>query len=474
MQTAPNTALTHVTVIDVINGRSEPDRTVLIVGDRIDRIGPSSEIAVPDHFTTVDATGRYLIPGLVDMHMHDTGRVEIDPPLLLANGVTTVRQMWGKPYVHDWRRRTEAGTLLGPRWIIASSLVDGRPSLWQDAPGGQEFIAVSTEDEARAAVRESKNGGADFVKVYSRLPPDAYRALAEEADRLGIPYAGHLPDAVPLERAIDLGQRSFEHMHGLWPALSRSAEELQQAMAKVEPDWSPLYSSWFQQVARIEWDAANTYSAHRAVRVFERMAAAGAAVCPTLVLHRALERPDSVNPRDERLSYLPTGFAEFYEYIVDGFYSGHRTPEESFQARVLFQRRLETVAAMDAAGVRVLAGTDTMTGYVFPGFSLHDELGLLVAAGLTPLRALQAATIEPARYLGVDHLQGSIAEGMAADLVLLRSDPLAHIDNTKAIDAVVARGRFLHRAELDELLSDVRRAASEPAPDPSVDRSTGH
>ncbi|GAB3766755.1 amidohydrolase family protein [Microlunatus parietis] len=465
INSAQRLAITHVTVVDVINGRSLPDHTVLITGDRIDRVGPADRIPVPEGFRVVDGTGRHLIPGLADMHLHDSGDERIDPPLLIANGVTTVRQMWGTPYLHEWRRRSDSGELVGPRWVIASPIVDGRPSLWEDAPVEQEYLAVGTEDEARAAVRRVKGEGADFVKVYSRLSPDALRAIADEAARLDIPFAGHLPDAVSLEAAIDLGQRSFEHLHRFGPETSRSFEALQAAMARVEPDWSPKYGSWFQQVGRIEWDAANTHSAHRAARLFDRLAAAGAAVCPTVVLHRVLERPDSVDPRDRRLDYLPGEMKSFYEYIVDGFYSGHRTPEEGFQHRVLFQWRLEVVASLEAAGVRLLAGTDTMTGYVFPGFSLHDELGLFVAAGLTPARALQTATIEPARYLGRDHRQGSVDEGKVADLVLLNADPLADIANTQAIRAVISRGRLYDRDALDGLLDGVRTAAAEtPVP----------
>jgi imidazolonepropionase-like amidohydrolase len=461
MTNAPeHLAITDVTVVDVIDGRSQAGQTVLITGDRIDRIGPSAQIPVPEGFRVVDGAGRFLIPGLADMHVHDSGNEQIDGPMMIANGVTTGRVMWGTPHLHDWRRRIESGERLGPRWVIASLLVDGGPSLWEDAPVDQEYIVATTEAEGRAAVRRSKEEGADFVKVYSRLTPETLRGIADEAAELEIPFAGHLPDAVAMEDAIDWGQRSFEHMHRFGPETSRHSERLQQAMAKVEPDWNPLYSSWFQQIERIEWEAANTHSAHRAARLFDRVAAAGAAVCPTLVLHRVLERPDSVDPRDHRLRYLPSDMAQFYEYIVDDFYAGHRTPEEGFQARVLFQWRLETVASLEAAGVRLLAGTDTMTGYVFPGFSLHEELGLLVTAGLSPLRALQAATIEPARFLGLDQHQGSVAEGKVADLVLVDQDPLADVAHTKGIRAVVARGRLLDRPALDGLLAEVREAAA--------------
>ncbi len=461
MTNAPaRAAITDVTVVDVIDGRSQPGQTVLITGDRIGRIGPSAQIPVPEGFQVVDGTGRFLIPGLADMHVHDSGNELIDGPLMVANGVTTGRVMWGTPHLHDWRRRIESGERLGPRWIIASPLVDGGPSLWEDAPADQEYIVATSEAEGRAAVRRAKAEGADFVKVYSRLTPETLQGIADEAAKLEIPFAGHLPDAVSFEDATNWGQRSFEHMHRFGPETSRHFERLQQAMAKVEPDWNPLYSSWFQQVERIEWEAANTHSAHRAARLFDRVAAAGAAVCPTLVLHRVLERPDSVDPRDHRLQYLPSDLAGFYEFIVDGFYAGHRTPEEGFRARVLFQWRLETVAELEAAGVRLLAGTDTMTGYVFPGFSLHDEFGLLVAAGLSPLRALQTATIEPARYLGVDQHQGSIAEGKVADLVLVDEDPLADVAHTKGIRAVLARGRLLDRAALDGLLAGIRETAA--------------
>ena len=208
--TPTSLVITHVTVIEVTGAPPQPDMTVVIIGDRIAEIGHSDAIRPPKNAETVNATGTFLIPGLWDMHVHWYDKDYL--PLFIANGVTGVRKMFGAPEHHQWRREIEAGQLLGPHMLIASPIVGGPKPVW---PGS---IAVSNAAEGRKAVTEIKQSGADFVKVYSLLPRDAYLAIADESKKQGIPFEGHVPDSISVEEASSAGQRTIEHLTGVLAA----------------------------------------------------------------------------------------------------------------------------------------------------------------------------------------------------------------------------------------------------------------
>ncbi|MGH9913929.1 MAG: amidohydrolase family protein, partial [Pyrinomonadaceae bacterium] len=181
--------------------------TVVITGGRISEIGKTGKVRLPKDAQVVDATGKFLIPGLWDMHAHWSQKEYL--PLFTANGVTGTRIMWGFPYHHAWRKQIESGTLLGPRMNIASPIIDGPNPIWRGS------TAVSNETEGREAVVKSKKDGADFIKVYSLLPRDAYFAIADEAKKQGIPFAGHVPESVSAGETSDAGQKSIEHLTGI-------------------------------------------------------------------------------------------------------------------------------------------------------------------------------------------------------------------------------------------------------------------
>lgn len=214
--------LTHLTVIDGSGVPPQRDMAVVITGDRITEMGKFGKVHVPKNAEVVDETGKFLIPGLWDMHVHWTAEKYL--PLFIADGVTGIRLMWGLPIHHQWREKIEQGTLLGPRMVIASPIVDGPNPFW---PGS---MAVGNEDDARRAVTKVKPDGADFVKVYSRLPRDAYFAIADEAKKQGIPFEGHVPFSVTAEEASDAGQKSFGHLFGVLPGCSVRGEELNKAI----------------------------------------------------------------------------------------------------------------------------------------------------------------------------------------------------------------------------------------------------
>jgi hypothetical protein len=371
--------------------------------------------------------------------------------------------MWGSISQHDWRRQSEAGRLLAPHLVIASTIIDGPKPFW---PGS---ISVSSEAQARQAVVQAKQEGADFVKVYSFLPREEYFAIVDEAKKQGIPFAGHIPLAVSPEEASNAGQKSFEHLIGLLPACSTHSDEFAKAasadladeMAAERPTF------WGDHVKALRQMELDTYSPEKAAALFEVLKKNGTWQCPTLTLLRSIAYVDDASfINDPRLKYMPPWARSSWSPAAAIHSFGPRTPEDFAFSKREFQKDLELVAAMQQAGVGILAGTDTSNPFCMPGFSLHDELGLLVKAGLTPMQALQTATLNPARFLGTEKDFGTIEQGKVADLLLLDANPLDDIANTRKIGSVVYGGRLLSRTDLDQMLSQVEAlAARQPISD---------
>ncbi|MFG2577351.1 amidohydrolase family protein [Streptomyces sp. NPDC048481] len=458
-------AFTHVTVIDGSGAPPAPGMTVVVEGGRVTAVAPSARTRLRPGTRTVDLTGKYLIPGLIEAHTHSDGPEAVVPPLYALAGVTTVREMRGEPVHHEWREKIRRGALLGPRWVVGSPIVDGAPSLWAADVG--PTVEVRDAAEARRAVRRVKREGADFVKVYSRLSREAYFAIADEARRQGIPHLGHCPDTVGIAEASACGHRSVEHLHALLLATSRHEEEIRRGLAAVridprDPSSLSRYHSWFQQVHPLEWRAVQGYDRDRADALFRTLAAHGTAVVPTLSVHRTLELPDAVPSRAEEWKYLPAWQVESWPDQLAAL-TGGRTPGQQERIHRIFAHRLRLVGELHGAGVRLDAGTDTGTGYLVPGFALHDELALLVAAGLTPAEALRAATRDAARTLGLPAV-GTVARGHAADLLVLDADPLHDIRNTRRIHGVVVDGRWIPPQERHRLLAAVEAAAAQTPP----------
>lgn len=450
----PALVLTHVTVIDVTGAAAKPDVTVVVTGGRISQIGRSGTIQVPQNAQVVEGRGKFLIPGLWDMHVHwsDTDYL----PLFVANGVTGIRIMSGQSVHREWRRQSEAGQLLAPHLVIASAIIDGPKPFWPYA------ITVGSEADARQAVIKAKNNGADFVKVYSFLPREEYFAIADEARKQGISFAGHLPMSVTPEEASAAGQKSIEHLTGLLQACSsRSAEFFQAAQADLSDELTTgvrtFWGDHFKSMRQAELD---DYNPEKAAGLFAAFKKNGTWQCPTLTLLRSIAYIDDASfTSDPRIKYMPRwARQEWTPQNASNLY-GQRSAADMAFAKKEFQKQLELVGAMQTAGVGILAGTDTSNAFCMPGFSLHDELGLLVKAGLTPVQALQTATLNPARFLGRERDLGTIEKGKIADLVLLDANPLEDISNTRKIASVIKGGTLLPRAALDDMLSQVEAAA---------------
>jgi hypothetical protein len=449
----PPLVFTHVTIIDATGSPASADMTVVIIGERIAEIGPSAKVRIPEGARLIDATDKFLIPGLWDMHAHTLTK-ELFFPLYLANGVTGVRDMfnpWAK--FAEWRKEISEGKILGPQIVASYTIVDGPKPVWPLS------IAVSNETEGREAVLSLKRRGADFVKVYSLLPRAGYFAIADEAKKQGMTFAGHVPEAVSAGEAADAGQKSIEHLTGVLVACSAREDEIRaETLKAVVGGRSLLIESFFKrQVA-----ALDSYDEKKARALFARFVKNGTWQVPTLTVLRAFRNADdpSMNA-DQRLRYIPPFIRQALGWnLKDAFGFKNRTPQEVAEGKRLFQKQLELVGAMHRAGVRFLAGTDTPNPFVYPGFSLHDELELLVKAGLTPMEALQTATRNPAEYLNKLDSFGTVEKGKIADLVLLEANPLAEIGNTRKIASVVRSGKLIPKAQLQEMLAGVEAAAS--------------
>lgn len=441
----PELAFAHVNVIDATGSPVQPDMTVVVQGKEILQIGKSKDIGVPKSAHVVDGRGKYLIPGLWDMHVHEIFGAwlpedeKVIPLLFVANGVTGVRDMGGdlEP-LKRWRSRIAAGEMLGPRMIIAGPMLDGPvPAFPSSAP-------IKDAADGRNTVDELKKNGADFIKIQSLVPRDGYFAAAEEAKKIGIVFAGHVPDKVRAVEASNAGQKSIEHLTGVFEGCSTVEDEL---MAKPRGPGRGRFLS--------------TYDPERAKALIALFVKNQTWQVPTLYWEQGEWLIEKTNSGPDPLAkYAPAAWRErtwpmFTRDITQGWSSDPLADRENF-----VRAEFKMVGDMNRAGVPILAGTDTAAGVrVYPGFSLHDELDLLVQAGLSPMQALQAATLNAGKYLGLADT-GTVEKGKRADLVLLDANPLEVIGNTRKIQAVVLAGRYFSRSALDGLLHQVEEAAA--------------
>jgi hypothetical protein len=452
------TAITNVTVIDMTGQPPRSGMTVVIGGGRILKLGTTSSTRFPDGTTVVDGTGKFLIPSFWDMHVH---LVDSDKmlPLFVANGVLGVRDLGGRDLDKTlrWRADTAAGTLVGPRIVTAGKVLDGVP---QADPSFS--IPVKSPEEGRQAVRDLKAKGVDCIKVYDVLSRDAYFGIADEAKKVRLPFVGHVPIAITTAEASDAGQKSIEHLGKILEDSSSSPGTIRAAQAEsIKQD---DYAAFTTRMGRTYDAIIATYSSQRAEALFARFRKNGTWQVPTLSVKHGRTFIDELDAQgDPRAKYVEESQRNYWKPKV-GFFSRYRTPSYIFAQKAYFQKELDLVGAMQRAGVKILAGTDTPNAYVIAGFSLHDELALLVSAGLTPMEALQSATLRPAEFFGELKSSGTIAKGKSANLILLDANPLDDIKNTTRIRAVVQNGRYLSRKELDGMLAGVEARNSAVAP----------
>lgn len=444
-------AITPVTVVDVVDGTLRSGQTVVIDGDRIAAVGAVSEVVVPEGADIVDGREGYLIPGLWDMHVHSVSNRAWHFPLLLAHGVTGVRNMHTSERdplaVADSIRRAVAdGTLLGPRFVANGPAVDGPPISF---PG---MALVEHDDQTRAVVDSLVAGGAEFLKVYDNVSRQSFAVLMAQARMRGIPVDGHLPFAVPVLDAARAGMRTIEHTSGITMGCSAKADSIRAAHAALLRQPSLAFPDDQAAFLGLIRAASDTQDDARCAEVAASYRAHGVAATPTLINGRTFVHARTMMEDEATVRLLPSAVAEQWRMMAGP------GPGELFAdiMRPVPEATMDRVHILHEAGVTLLAGTDIGNPFLVPGRSLHQELGLLVEAGLSPIEALRTATLNPAAVLGTADVMGQVKAGFVADLVLLSENPLADIRNAQRIDAVFTRGRYLDRGALDAMLTAAR------------------
>ena len=441
-------AFTHVPVIDATGQPALPNRTVVVVDDRIQGIGVTGKFRSPRDVRVVNAQGKYIIPGLWDMHVHLRGGQDLIPDneaslsMFVANGIVGIREMGGDlaSTVFRWRDEIANGKRLGPRILSAGRKIEGRFPSW---PGS---FAANDPESARRAVRELKSSGADFVKIYNQsFRHETFDALMDEAKSQKLSVVGHLPLlSHSVRECIDAGVKSIEHIEfHVLPGCSRSEREFAYGGSLL----------LFEQVKSFDPEWAND--------LITRMVRRNVWVTPTLAavaLALAVGHLDySQHPQRK---YVFLGIWNSWDQET-----GRRQAHPDWALKeweLIHQQGRVLLKMLQAGGVGLLAGSDcgASNNFTFPGWTLHRELAMMVEAGLTPMQALQAATRNPARFLGELDQAGTVETGKIANLLLLNADPLEDIRNTEKIDSAVLRGKLLARTDLDKLLDDVAKAAA--------------
>jgi imidazolonepropionase-like amidohydrolase len=445
--------INHVNVVDVVTGQLRSGQSVAVAGGKIVRVGPDAQARYQAR-QKVDGTGRYLLPGLWDMHVHFRGGDSLAAAnkksltLYLAHGITTVRDCGGDltPRIFEWRQEEVAGTLAGPRLFTSGPKIDGPGATW---PGSLE---VTTPAQVSRALDSLQKLRVDYVKIYdSKISGEAYLETVAQAEKRGMKTTGHMPYSVTLGEAVNRGLDATEHLYYVFKACSGKEDSLTALVRNSLGTSKPL--GLFAMLPAVY----DTYSPAATQRIFKLMASHRTAAVPTLAIGKTLaELAENDHAHDTLRAYIDPKIQRTYAKRL-------ASARQQSAASRAFSQKLETkfrslVPQLQAAGVTILAGSDSgpFNSFTYPGASLHDELAQLVRAGLTPAQALRAATINGATFMGVASHSGSIAEGKDADLVLLSANPLADIANTRKIAAVVSRGKMYSRADLGQLMQAIK------------------
>ena len=433
-------------LVDVETGEILQGHDIWIDKDRIVKICPHDEGLI-SRDTLIDASNKFIIPSLWDMHAHMLGHDWVRD-LYTALGVTGLRIMNGTPdEMEDIKKKRKDGFYKGFELLYSSPITDGPGEAWA------ESRIAGNPDEGRQLVREYYEKGYDFVKVYNFLSLDTYLAIADECKQLNFPFAGHVPMDVTTEEAVEAGQKSIEHTIGLDSAIP-DPKSFQKA--HKDSDYNEYAKAFL-----------HAYDSSLKAKVLNITKSKASWFCPTLMLAKSYiisREIDSIFKHDPRLRYIPKEeqdywFGDVKEAGIPSYLAANENWAET--ERAVFELRMSYLKDMLDNGTRFLAGTDNGNPNIYPGFSLHDELELFVKAGFTELEALQTATLNPAIFAERENELGTLEEGKIANLLMLDNNPLENIKHSSAIYGLIRRGEYLGKDKLQALLNNLTSSGNE-------------
>lgn len=426
-------AITDITIVDVEKGTLIPKQTVLVKNDRIDKIGAQGKIQIPEGATTIDGQGLYLMPGLVDAHVH-----YLDAPVfgrvMIANGILLVRDM-GMPneYILPLRDQLNRGETLGPEMVTTGFILDGNSPLIP-----QISLGLTTPEDVRTVVRQQAEAGVDMIKVYSTLDRDVFLEILTEADKHGLKVVGHIPESIYIEDAAAAGLDNAEHWFGFEKIIAGLLGE------PVNLSYSGMSSQayYFERLGEVDATALQG--------VYQGLRASGLTVDPTVVIFKNFPGMDMNRPGCEYIS----------QNVLASWksqWAGQSEIPDSYWLGWAYM-----VRDMNKAGIPLMVGTDLMVPGVIPGYAVHEEMMIWQEAGIPPADILRSATLVPAQFMELEDRLGSISEGKTASLVLVRANPLEDIRNAQQIESVFLRGQYFSREDLDQLLNEAKELAQQP------------
>jgi len=424
----------NISTIDPQDGLKEK-QTVIIKDGKILKIAPTSELKLSASNEIIDGTGKFMIPGLWDAHIHFSYMEEIAPimfDLFLAYGITSVRDTGGRiEYVKQWQDKANANPTAAPRVMIAGPLLDGMPNVYDGSDPGHPPLSVglATVEDVNKEIVLLDSIGVDFLKSYEMLSPEQFTALTKLAREKGYKVTGHVPLSMDVMMASNAGLNSMEHMRNLELSCASNADELleqrRQLLSEGKNDPGGILRARIHQAQR--QTAIENYDPDKATKVLAVLAKNQTWQIPTMALNTIfVDKPFMQAHWQESFTYMPDSTADKWNEIIAEVMTGDVSPFRQQYA----QWMKDMIKNVHKAGIGIMAGTDTPIGFLTPGFSLHEELVVLVSCGIPPLEALKMATINPAKYFNMADELGSIKENFWADLLILNANPLDDINNT--------------------------------------------
>ncbi len=431
-------AITNVSIVDVENGIAVPGQTVIIVGDQIAQIGVQGDVPIPQGAIIVNGQGLYLMPGLVDAHVH-----YYDAPifgrLMIANGVMLVRDM-GMPndYILPLRDELNSGKTLGPEMVTTGVILDGNPPIIPLIS-----VAITTPEQGRTVVRQQVEAGVDMIKTYSRLDKDVFLAILDEAQKYDLPVAAHLPESIYIEDAVAAGLASSEHFNGFEKVIAQLLGE----PARFYFAGQAADAGYLSRLGEVDPEELQA--------VYARLRESGITICPTVVTFKTLTHNSAIQG----------GSFPGSQYISQSVFDMWKSlwSQQSDLPDFIWLNWLQMVVGLNQAGVPLMVGTDLILPGILPGFSVHEEMVIWQDAGIPTADILRSATLVPAQFMGLGDRLGSVSIGKIASVVLVRGNPLEDINNAEHIEGLFLRGQYFNSNDLSQLLLEAENLALQPA-----------